>query len=559
MTCAHAPMSARSFESSPPPVFPPPQLALVLHGHLPFVRHPEHERFLEESWLFEAIADCYLPLAEVIEGWADDGVPARLTFSASPTLLAMWNDPLLRARTTRYLLGRIELARLEIRRTHWTPAGNLLARWYLERFERLHARWQGMGCDLAGFLGRMEARGVIELITTAATHPVLPLLEDDGASLSVQVELACLSHEAAFGRRPSGFWLPECAWSSCVGPVLRRSGIAWSILDTHGLVHARPSPKAASYAPVQTADGLVVFGRDHTSARQVWSREGGYPGDPRYRDFYRDIGWDLDLDYVEPFLPSPGIRGFTGFKGHRIGHADGGHGIYDPVEAGKAVRDHAGHFVDQFIRRAGVLVGETSGSVIFVAPYDAELFGHWWFEGPQFLDAVVRRAADHPEAIRMGSPGDRLQGVRRLEIVEPPTCSWGEGGYLAAWLATGNQWILPELHDAGALLRRWASRGPPQTSLGERLFAQAARELLLAQSSDWPFMIHNRTSPHYAEARARGHLDVIRSLAEASSWVQASERLVAEHEARTPLFAQLDWRLWTSTAQRKQSAPQGRG
>lgn len=528
----------------------PPRLAILLHAHLPFVRHPEHERFLEESWLFEAVADCYLPLAEVIRGWADDGIPARVTISVSPTLLAMWEDPLLRARTRRYLRGRVELARQEVRRTCWMADRNRLVRSWLVRCERLHALELSLEGGIPQFLRGMQERGVVELVATAATHPVLPLLERDPASLAAQVELACLSHEAAFGRRPSGFWLPECAWSSCVGPVLRRSGIRWSVLDTHGLVHAEPGPAGACFAPVQTPDGLALFGRDPASARQVWSRDEGYPGDPRYRDFYRDAGWDLDLGFVEPFLPSPGIRGFTGLKCHRIGRTGGEHGLYDMDAAAGAVRDHAAHFIEQFVARSNELRSSVPGGVVFVAPYDAELFGHWWFEGPEFLDAVVRRVAAEPGVIRLMTPGDCLAEGRTLETVVPPTCSWGEGGYLAAWLASANQWLLPELRDAGLELARWAHRRPPATRGWERLFAQAARELLLAQSSDWPFMIHNRSSPHYAEFRARDHLRTFHRIAEVDPGGEPGEEFLRGLEARTPLFPQLDWRWWSSTAQR---------
>ena len=519
-------------------------LALLLHAHLPFVRHPEHERFLEESWLFEAVADCYLPLIEVMQRWMDDGVAARLTFSISPTLLAMWEDPLLRDRCHRYLAGRVELAGREVERTLWLPEHRSLARFQASRFRKCGDLWNRLGGDLTRFFRQAQQAGLVDLITTSATHAVLPLLREDPGSMSAQVELACAGHERAFGRRPRGFWLPECAWAAEVSPCLRSAGIDWCVLETHGLLHARPRPSQAMLAPVRDRLGLCCFGRDHRTAAQVWSRKAGYPGDPRYRDFHRDAGWDLDLDYLRPFLPSPDHRGTTGLKYHRIGSDPGGQALYDPDAAEVAVAAQAAHLVESLKTRTAEVGARLDRDPIFVAPYDAELFGHWWFEGPAFLDAVVRRVATGGEGLSLTTPTDYLARHSRCEVVEPAASSWGEGGYFKVWLGSSNEWILPELRDAGLRMRQLARRFPQADGIRVRALRQAARELLLAQASDWPFMLHNRSSPHYAEARVRGHLAQFRQLADALEGLGIDQAWLGALEARDNLFPDIDWTMW---------------
>src|SRR5258708_39686933 len=155
-------------------------------------------------------------------------------------------------------------------------------------------------------------------MTCAATHALLPLRADHPASLRAQILVARDHYRSCFGRDPEGIWLPECAYVAAIEPVLREANLHWFIIETHGILNATPRPRYGMFSPILTPNGLAVFGRDLASAKQVWSRQEGYPGDPRYRDFYRDVGFDLDLDYLKPHLPATDQRSFTGIKYHRI-------------------------------------------------------------------------------------------------------------------------------------------------------------------------------------------------------------------------------------------------
>src|SRR5580698_605175 len=320
-------------------------LSLVLHAHLPFVRHPEYEKFLEENWLFEAITETYIPLIQIMDGWLRDGMETRLTLTLSPTLCSMLLDPLLQDRYQRHLGSLIELADKEIHRTHWDTAYQPLAWMYHNRFCVARDTYLSYGRNIVGAFRKFQERGKLEIITCAATHAVLPLLANHPASIRAQILVARDHYRSCFGCDPRGIWLPECAYVDGVEKVLQDSNIRWFITDTHGLLHANPRPRYGVFAPIFTPNGIAAFGRDLDSARQVWSKHEGYPGDVNYRDFYRDIGFDLDFDYVKPHLPDANHRGFTGLKYHRITGEQPEKLIYDREPAVRMAAEHAGHFL----------------------------------------------------------------------------------------------------------------------------------------------------------------------------------------------------------------------
>lgn len=520
-------------------------VAIVLHAHLPFVRHPEHERFLEESWLYEAITECYLPLLRVFRGWRRDQIPARVTLTMTPTLCAMLQDDLLRTRYQRHLDILIQLAERETYRTHWEPALRDLAVQYLQVFQELRDTWHGTGGDLVAAFRDLQNEGLLEIITSAATHALLPLLAAHPSAIRGQILSARDDYRRRFGRDPRGIWLPECAYTAAVEPFLQEAGIRWFILDTHGLLHANPRPRFGNFAPVFTPHGLAAFGRDLDSARQVWSRHAGYPGDGRYRDFYRDIGFDLEFDYVQPALPSPDLRGFTGIKYHRIAtDSSGEKEIYRPADAERAADDHASHFLHARVEQVRNLGRIMDRPPILVCPYDAELFGHWWYEGPRFLDLFVRKAAFDQDAFRLATPSDFLREHPTHQVASPAESAWGEEGYFRVWLNETNEWILPHIDVAAERMQNLARAHPDPDPLTRRALNQAARELMLAQASDWPFILRTGTSPGYARERVTRHILRFIELHEQLTTTRVDESRVNLLESIDNLLPDTDYRHW---------------
>ena len=519
-------------------------LSIVLHAHLPFVRHPEHEKFLEESWLFEAVTETYLPLLQILDGWRRDQLDARLTLSLSPTLCAMLLDPLLCARYERHLDGLVELSKKEIHRTHWDRAFRELAGMYHHRFLRSQETWRACGGNLVSAFKGFQDTGHLEIITTAATHGLLPLMAGHPPSVRAQILTARDHYRCCFGRDPRGIWLPECAYAQGVEDYLQEANIRWFILDTHGILHANPRPRFGTFAPIFTPNGVAAFGRDYDSSRQVWSKHEGYPGDPRYRDFYRDIGFDLDFDYVKPHLPSPDNRGFTGMKYYRITGGAGEKQIYQRDHALHAASQHAGHFLGERIEQVKQVGPLLDRPPIIVAPYDAELFGHWWYEGPEFLDFLARKLCHEQNILALATPGQYLHQHQTNQIATPGASSWGEEGYWRVWLNETNEWIYPHLQIAQERMTALAQQFPTADGLRARALRQAARELLLAQASDWPFILRAGTSPDYARRRVKDHLLRFIALHEQLTVTRVDEKWLSEIESRDNLFPDVDWTYW---------------
>ena len=524
---------------------PPGCLSLILHMHLPFVRHPEHPEFLEEEWLFEAITETYLPLLDVMHGLADEGVPFRIAMSVSPTLGHMLCDELLRSRYERHLDRLIAVAENEVRRNKARTAQQRTARFFLLRLLRVREWWaHRWKRDIVSAFRALHNRGHLEIIACAATHGYLPLMLRE-ESVRAQIALGVEAHRSMFGCEPRGMWLPECAWRPGVDRTLAEFGIRWCVLDSHGIMLGTPRPQRAIFAPVFTPEGVAAFGRDRESARQVWSATDGYPGDPWYREFYRDAGWDMPEEEFRKFFPGSQRR-FTGLKMHRITGREPKQ-CYDRAKALGRVREHARHFLDARIRQLREVRALIPVPPVVVSPFDAELFGHWWFEGPEWLAAVLRGAAQAPAKIRLVTPGEYLAENDTHQVVEPAQSSWGDAGFNAVWLDPSNVWIYPGLHDAERKMissARHFSDGALPGEIEERCLRQLARELLLAQSSDWAFLMRSGTAREYATQRTREHLDRFRRLHAQLHSAAIESEFLENCEQRDNIFPRLDWRIY---------------
>ncbi len=521
-------------------------LSLVLHAHLPFVRHPEYEEFLEEDWIYEAITETYLPLLFAFDRLRKDAVPFRLTMTLSPPLISMLRDGLLMRRYARRIDRLCQLAEKEVRRLEGDDANRALAAFYLERFHTLREHFH-IGCngDLVGKFGEFQEQGFLEIITSGATHALLPMFQRYPEAVRAQISIAVRHYRQTFGRSPQGIWLPECGYYPGLDRFLADEGIRYFFVDTHGILDASPRPRYGVYAPIFTESGAAAFGRDPESSQQVWSADCGYPGDPWYREFYRDIGYDLDLDYIRPYIQPTGDRKNTGIKYYRItDHRGGPKALYDREKALERVRTHAADFVTNRGRQIRYLSSVMPGRPpIVVAPYDAELFGHWWFEGPEFIEEVIRRTAAQ-DVFRLAAPSDYLRENPENQIAVPPMCSWGAGGYVDVWLDESNDWIYRHLYKATERMIRLAGLFPAAEGVVKRALNQAARELLLAQASDWAFIMKSGTMTQYAARRTKEHLLRFNRLYEQVQANAIDEGWLTRTEQRDNIFPDVDYRIY---------------
>ncbi len=526
-------------------------LMFLLHAHLPYVRHPEYERFLEERWFFEAVTETYIPLIKFFDRLRDEQVPFKLTMSISPTLANMMEDPLLRERCVNHLEMLIRLAEQECDRTRDWHDVNFLARMYKRLFEEARDTFvDRCGTRLVTALREHAEAGNLELITCAGTHGFLPLLSSEPHTVRAQVFAAADEHERIFGSRPCGMWVPECAYYPGLDAVLAEAGIRYFMVDSHAMENATPRPVFDVNAPVYCPSGVAAFARHPTTSKLVWSSRVGYPADFDYREYYRDIGYELDDHYLDPFRYAKGIRAPTGIKYHRItGPGDDKH-LYNPDWGAAAAHRHAQDFVNRCRDHAYHSGNHMPFPSVIVSPYDAELFGHWWFEGPQWLYHVLRELSGCCD-LALGTPGEYLADHPIQQKATPSASSWGRKGYHEHWVNPKTEWIWRPLHEAGARMRKTVERHAAHTptNLEDRVLRQAGRELFLAQSSDWPFMITNGHSAEYGQRRICDHLNRFHDLLDGLDRQENDHQPIDQSrlealEHTDAIFPELDYRLF---------------
>ena len=553
--------------------------SLILHAHLPFVRHPEYPEFLEEDWLFEAITEVYLPLIFIFQSLHESGAKPRLAMNVSPPLCEMLADPLLQARYTAHLENLIDLAVKEEFRTR-TEAPEFVeaAKMYVDNLTASLDLWNNRyHRNLINAFRELQDEGVLEIITCCATHGFMPLISTK-ESRRAQVQIAVVNYKKHFGRQPRGIWLAECAYEPGVEDLLKDAGIEYFISDTHAILYGDPRPKYGVHAPVVCPNGTAVFARDVETSQQVWSAEIGYPGNDLYREFYRDIGWDASYEFLKPHLHAEGERRHLGLKYHRITGRDVPQNQkqpYLPKLAREKAAENAMHFIGERIKQAHTLRETFEGHPpLVVSPYDAELYGHWWFEGPQFIDFFFKKLHYDQNEIQAITPGDFLDAGLPIQIQRPTASSWGENGYYKVWINEGNSWMYPFQHDAERRMTRLANKYSIENGeltmenvkqlsivnyqLSTRILNQAARELLLAQSSDWAFQIYQGTTVEYSTRRFQSHIhrfDLLAKMLESVpgavasgdiSLTQDQLDLLTEIESRDNIFAEIDYRVYCS-------------
>ena len=296
---------------------------------------------------------------------------------------------------------------------------------------------------------------------------------------------------------------------------------------------------------------MAAFGRDVESSKSVWSSKEGYPGDYDYREFYRDVGFDLDYPYIKPYIHESGLRVFTGMKYYRItGPSLENKEPYSETVALEKAADHAGNFMFNRQKQIEYLSTLMDRPPLIVSPYDAELFGHWWYEGPEFLNFLLQKMHYDQDAIKTITPSEYLQGFPKNQVATPSFSSWGYKGYCEVWLEGSNDWLYRHLHKAAERMTELANEHLQADGWLLRALNQAARELLLAQSSDWAFIMKTKTMVDYAVQRTKTHLLNFNDLYQQIKQSSIIENQLADLEYRNDIFPDIDYTLFADPAKR---------
>ncbi|MBO4280016.1 MAG: DUF1957 domain-containing protein [Spirochaetales bacterium] len=520
------------------------RLNFIFNAHMPFVRHPEYPKFLEEDWLYEVMNESYIPLLRMMYRLKEDNVPFRLTFSLSPTLCSMLGDDLLNERFGVYLDEHIELGDKEIARLESDPVTRALATDYRDELiaNRTFYNEFCQGRILNAF-NDLSNQGFLELITTAATHAYLPVYRDYPLAVNAQIETGVLEHSRIFDKMAEGFWLPECGYFPGVEDYLTRHNIRWVSLASHSLILSPDKPEKGSFRPVRCPNGLYCFVRDERLSSLVWSFSEGYPTDPDYRDFYRDIGFDLPMDYIRPYVHEPDVRSFTGYKYCAVTGKTSDKNVYDKEKALQKADAHARNFLYNVTCKTRSLSDVLDDDPVYTVSFDAELFGHWWYEGVKWLDNLVRLIGKD-DSVELITPADFINTKPEVQTLRPALSSWGEGGYSAVWVdGATNAGYYRHIFKAIERMTELAERFPAQKSLKQRFLNQAARETLLLMASDWPFIIHYQTSSEYATKRLEGHIQNLNLVYDNMCKNAVNTEWLVKAEKRDNLFRNLDYNI----------------
>lgn len=488
---------------------------LVLHTHLPWLAHAGAWPVGEE-WFHQAFTHSWRRVVTVLETLAGEGRRDLVTLGVTPVVAAMLDDPYcLRELHTwagfwqvraEGLAGRPERHLRELARYEFRAATACLA--------DLESRWLSGASPV---LRRLADSGAVELLGGPATHPFQPMLDSRVAALHLRTGLD--DARLRFGRAPAGIWAPECGYTPGLERLYAAHGVGVFLVDGPAL--------RGNTAAARTVAGsdVVCFGRDLPVTYRVWSPRSGYPGAREYRDFHT-------FDHASGFRPARVTSRRTPPERKRP---------WDPAAARDAVCRDVADFVTVVRRRLTELSERDGRPAAVVAAYDTELFGHWWHEGPWWLEQVLRAL---PEAgVRVSTLTGALAAGHLGGAVELGPCSWGSG---KDWRVWDNPAVTDLVAETGRVQRRLISTVDSQVGRArDPVLDQLVREAFLVTSSDWAFMVTKNSAADYARGRFRAHaarFDRLADLLDAADR-PAAAGYAAELRAVDGPFGHLDARL----------------
>ncbi len=556
----------------------------VLHSHLPYARLAGRWPHGEE-WIHEAATETYIPLLQTLYDLKEQGVYFRLTLGITPVLAEQLADPDVLDHLDQFLDDKIAATASD--QIYYAspktadPTIVNLAKYYQKNFEAVKTAFrQRFNRDIIGAFRRLQDEGLIEIITSAATHAYLPLLSRD-SSIVAQLKVGIQSYERLFGRKPKAMWLPECAYRPAyitedgrtragLETFLQQEGIRLFFSETHTITGGQPVGVAAGevigpygyikrryvipaspdlqiperpasiYKPYFVSDtvsgvdaqehsGVAVIGRNNQTGMQVWSADGGYPGDFDYREFHKKAGTS-GMQYWRV----TGVKTDLGSKDY-----------YHPDWASYKIEQHAEHFahlVGDLLREYNSQTGEFG----FIASnYDTELFGHWWFEGVKWLGQVLRHLASIRD-IELTTASEFIERHPPKEVLHIPESSWGSNGTHFTWDNIETHWMWAPIHDAERRMEKLAARFPNPSDDQRIVLNQVARELLLLQSSDWPFLVTTGQAREYAIQRFNQHLERFSRLADSLASELPDRALAESYFERDKLFPDIEYRCFAA-------------
>lgn len=545
----------------------------MLHSHLPYYRKAGMWPFGEEN-LYECMAETYIPILNAINDLYNEGIKAKLTIGLTPILAEQLNDEHLKNGFEEYLNSRIKAVSEDLSRYPNDSVAHsqhleFLAKFYFDWFNGIKNSFHKYNRDLIGEFRRLQDLGCIEITTSAATHGFSPLLSTD-TNLNAQFKIGVESYKKMFGKKPRGTWLPECAYRPgyeavsatgekyyrpAVEVAMQNNGLEYFFVESHQLeggvsvgsrrsigiygnieyipLPARPATGLNTYEAYRLSEAdVAVMGRNHEGGYQVWSAADGYPGDGCFREFHKKDA-NSGMHYWR-------VTGSTTDLGDKM--------LYDPVLAMSKINENSDHYINTLYHKLNDHKKATGKEGLLMVAFDTELFGHWWFEGVEFIKQVILKLHKYQsDSIKRQTASEYLDENPPAEMATLPESSWGQGGHFWVWQNQQTEWMWPIIHSAERRITNIVENYPeiPENKVLHRALNQLARENLLVQSSDWPFLITTWQARTYAIERFRTHQENFEKLASMIENNSIDEGYLESLESKDNPFPELDYRAYT--------------
>ena len=535
-------------------------LILVLDAHLPYVRNAETPGTVEESWLFNDLTFTYLPLLRAFTAMERDGVPFRIAIALSPLLAEMLCDPLLQERYVEHLGRSIAFAEKLLDENRLGGLKRKTLEGQLELLRENALDFEGP-CkrDVVKRLDYFAEKGFVEILAAPATPCFFPFYEDIPEAIDAQIEIGLMSCRERLSSIPEGFWLPALGWFPGVEKALRAYGFHYTIVENTALLFSGEPPEAGVFAPAACENGFAVFPRDSFAAEELASSECGFWANPAYMDTDRDIGFSLDAEALAPLFDASLGRRATGFRffsrgaaakggDAAIGAEGGEDGLYNPDIAALQAETDAKAFLDrsrEMLESASSLLGGAPACRTCALP--ATFFGGEWLEGVDWLEKTFRLASSMYD-VSFELPAAAMKAFsaqkRRRKPVAPVFSTWLERGYADELLNSANDWAYAYIRKATARMVDIAGRFSDSRPLSERILNVAAREVLLAQSIEWPLLMNDPVNFEYARKRLEESVRAFTTVYDSLGSNEVSTEWLTEMEKRHPLFPFINYRAF---------------
>lgn len=511
----------------------------IFHAHVPYVCHMSGNEPLEITEFYEMLSYGLLPFLRMCTRLDADAVPFKCALVISPLLCEMLKSSLYKTQYLSYLERHISFAEQELTKVREKAQKALIRRFLdflLRNREDFNTLYKGNVLNGIRFFAE---KGAIELLATSATPCFFPFYGDIPEALAAQIEEGLNCFREDFATFPSGFWLPLMGYTGGLDKLIKSYGLDYTILETQSFLFSDRAPASGVFTAAIGESSLIFLGKDSNSCADITHPETGFYLHPHYLDTNKDVGFELDAQRLAPLFDVEAGRRTTGFcYRSRSGEP------YDPAAGTRQAEDDAEKFLANrkkvLTEAADLLKSEPLCSVTAIP---LRFLGITWMEGTHWLESVYRKLAQQHD-MQCALPKEYLKKLKQLQNINPFYASSLPSGYADELINSSNDWMFPRIQKATERMIDLAGRFPDGQGLKKRMLDMAAKDLLLAQSTDWPLMVNAQTSAEYAATQCAQHLDAFTGVYEAlGSGMLSTDDLIAR-EKEYPIFQEMDYRFF---------------